>query len=111
MTRLGREHERIDATVPVRLEGGGEGKTLNISPQGLFFVTDESMAVGNSIRFTMEFTSHNLSYYLDCVGEIVRMEEVQGKRGVGVRITSSKLERQRPGGEAVPKGEEAISAG
>jgi hypothetical protein len=69
------------------------------------------MAVGNSIRFTMEFTSHNLSYYLDCVGEIVRMEEVQGKRGVGVRITTSKLERQLPGGGAPQGIEETIGAG
>ena len=110
MTRLVREHDRINATIPVHLEGGGEGRTINLSPHGLFFVTDESMTVGSKVHFTMEFMAQLASYNLDCVGEIVRIEDVNGKRGVGARITSSKLERQIPGRLPEAQGEEAIRA-
>jgi hypothetical protein len=94
MSRLVREHDRINATIPVQIEGGGEGRTLNLSPHGIFLVTDQDMRVGSSLRFTMEFTSASVSYYLDCIGEIVRIAEVEGKRGVGVSISSSRLQRR-----------------
>ena len=94
MTRLVREHDRINASIPVHIEGGGEGQTLNLSPHGLFFVTDMDMQVGNSLRFTMEFMNASISYDLDCVGEIVRIQGVNGKLGVGVSIKSSRLERR-----------------
>jgi hypothetical protein len=96
MSRRPRGSERVDARVCVKLEDGTTGETRNLSPSGVFLVTDAPMKVGSGVRFSVEFQEVGGSFYLDCVGEIVRMESVEGKTGVGVRITQSRLERRAP---------------
>lgn len=97
MSRSEREFERVAATIPVQLEGGGEGETRNLSPNGIFFVTDRDLAVGSSLRFTVEFESTPaVTFYLDCIAEVVRLERADGKVGVGARIVESRLERRTP---------------
>jgi len=97
MSRQPRESERVDARVCVKLEDGSAGETRNLSPSGIYLVTDAQMRVGSGVRFSVEFQEVGGSFHLDCVGEIVRMESVEGKTGVGVRITQSRLERRAPG--------------
>jgi len=94
MSRRPRESERVDAKVCVKLEDGSTGETRNLSPSGMFLVTDAQMRVGSAVRFSVEFQEVGGTFYLDCTGEIVRMESVEGKTGVGVRITQSRLERR-----------------
>src|SRR6185503_5288149 len=79
----------------VQIEGGIEGETLNLSPSGLFFVVDEVMQAGSSLRFTLEFDSAGGKLYMDCVGEIVRVERRDGKVGVAAKIVESRLERRK----------------
>lgn len=102
-----REFERVNAVIPVHIEGGGEGVTRNLSPQGLFFVTDREILPGNTLRFTIEFGSQAGTFHLDCVAEIVRVENAeQGKIGVGARIIESRLERRSgPSGAALDPSE------
>ena len=103
-----REFERVNAVIPVHIEGGGEGETRNLSPQGLFFVTDRDVRAGNNLRFTIEFASQAGTFHLDCVAEIVRVEDTeQGKIGVGARIIESRLERRTgPAGAKLPENKE-----
>jgi len=99
-----REFERVNAVIPVHIEGGGEGETRNLSAQGLFFVTDSKIEPGNQLRFTIEFASAAGTFHLDCVAEIVRVESQEGKIGVGARIIESRLERRTgPAGVALPQ--------
>jgi hypothetical protein len=94
MSRRPRESERVEARVCVKLEDGSTGETRNLSPSGMYLVTDTQMTVGSLVRLSVEFQEAGGNFYLDCAGEIVRMESVEGKTGVGVRITQSRLERR-----------------
>lgn len=92
-----RRFERVQAAIPVHLEGGGEALSRDLSPGGIFFVTEERMQPGNAIHFTVEFDNPSGKLSLDCAGEIVRVERAGGKLGVAVRITDSRLERRKEG--------------
>ena len=94
MTRPPRKHERVSAVVPVAMEGGAGGLTRDLSPAGVYFVTADKPRSGESVRFTLEFNNPAGKLYLDCVGEVVRVEDSGGKVGVAVRITESRLERR-----------------
>jgi hypothetical protein len=99
-----REFERVNAVIPVHIEGGGEGETRNLSAQGLFFVTDKPFETGHQLRFTIEFGSAAGTFHLDCLAEITRVDSLEGKIGVGARIIESRLERRTgPAGAALPQ--------
>ena len=94
MPQSARQFERINAAVPVQLEGGLQGQTLNLSPTGVFFVIDADVESGKSIHFTLEFDNPGGKLYLDCVAEVVRTEKADGKLGVAAKIIESRLERR-----------------
>ena len=98
-----REFDRVNATIPVQLEGGVEGETRNLSPSGLFFVVDTVMETGSSLHFTLEFDSAGGKLFMDCVGEIVRVERSEGKVGVAAKIVESRLERRNVTATAIQK--------
>ncbi len=89
-----RQHERFNASVPIVIEGVGKGETLNLSPSGIYFVTDQELGDSGPLRLTIEFDSPSGKLYLECVGEIVRVEKADGKVRVAARITDSRLERR-----------------
>ena len=93
-TRAGREYKRLDAAIPVRLEDGTTAITRDLSPAGVFFVTDKRMEAGNSIHFTIEFDNPGGKLHLDCLGEIVRVEQADGKIGIAAKILESRLQRK-----------------
>lgn len=97
MSRFERQFERTEATVKLQLEGGVKGETRNLSPGGLFFVTDEEMEPGQTLHFTLEFDDPAGKLHLDCIGEIVRVERTDGKIGIGAKIIESRLERRTVG--------------
>ena len=90
-----REFDRVNATIPVQFEGGLEGETRNLSPSGVFFVVDTEMQAGGVVHFTLEFDSAGGKLYMDCIGEIVRVERADGKVGVAAKIVESRLERRK----------------
>jgi hypothetical protein len=94
MAERSRQFERVDAVIPVRVEGGVEGTTRNLSPGGLFFVVDKEIKSGGSIHLTIEFDNPSGKFFLDCVAEIVRVEETEGKLGVAAKIVESRMERR-----------------
>ena len=104
MRGAARKHERINASIPIAIEGGTKGETINVSPSGIFFVTDAEMRPEGPFHLTLEFESPSGKLYLECVAEIVRVERGDGKMRVAARITDSRLERrsvkQRQGAHA-----------
>jgi hypothetical protein len=93
-----RQSQRVNAEVSVRLQNNASGITRDISPSGVYFVIDETVADGQPIRFTLEFEDPAGGVlHLNCSGHVVRVEESGGKRGVAVRIAESSLERRPPG--------------
>ena len=91
-----RQNDRVVAMLPVRFEDGGVGVTRNLSPGGVYFVVDESIVAGDAIRFSLEFSSGGSAadLYLECVGEVVRVESAGTKLGVAVKLSESRLERR-----------------
>jgi hypothetical protein len=101
-----RQNDRVSAMLPVHIEDGGVGVTRNLSPGGVYFVVDESIVAGQPMRFSLAFNtgdSMGADLYLECVGEVVRVEPVGEKLGIAVRLTESRLERRRmPGTNGKP---------
>lgn len=94
MPESGRQHERVKVSIPVFIDGGGQGETVNLSPAGVYFVTDRILSSTGPVRFTLEFDSPAGKLYLECAAEIVRVDKGEGKVRVAARITESRLERK-----------------
>jgi hypothetical protein len=100
MAKEPRRSQRVGASIPVRLDNSAAGVTRDISPNGVYFVIDEKLESGQTIRFTMEFDDPGGGVlHLDCIGRIVRIEENGGKAGVAVAIVESRLARREAGTE------------
>ena len=88
-----RGYERTNAKLPLKISGRSAGTTRDISPSGIYFETKLALKSGSVIRFTLEFHEPHGALSLDCTGEIVRVEKVEGKVGVATRIIESRLQR------------------
>ena len=86
-----RKEERISVALPMNL-GNTQYVTHDISPSGVYFEAEESFDVGGRINFVVEFINSVGSLKLKCHGEIVRVENHNGKKGVAVRIVESVME-------------------
>ena len=86
-----RRDERVCRSLPVKL-GDATGITLDVSARGIFFETDASFSLGNSINFTVELDAPGGMMVLKCSGKIVRIEPRDTRQGVAVKILESTLE-------------------
>jgi hypothetical protein len=87
---------RVGAAVPVRIAGSASATTRDISPTGVYFVGQADPRVGEIMRFTLEFDDPSKAsgkLLLACTGSVVRVEDLDGRSGVAVAITDSRLER------------------
>jgi PilZ domain-containing protein len=84
-----RQARRYRLALPVELEHG-TGLTRDISASGVFFKTNSSFRLGETIRFSLvlEYADPSGPLRLHCQGEIVRVERYEGTVGVAVRFTS-----------------------
>ena len=92
--RIQRAQERVPAEVPVSIDGRVVGLTRNVSPSGIFFEANDGIATGGKLRFTLTFAQATGELLLECIGEIVRVEDHDGKLGLAVTISESRLERR-----------------
>lgn len=92
-----RQAIRFPLALPVELERG-RGITRDVSVSGVYFETDQSFSLGESIRLTLvlERVYPGRPVHLQCQGQIVRVERREGKVGVAVAITSY-LRLETPG--------------
>jgi len=95
-----RQARRYRIAVPVELDHG-TGLTRDISTSGVFFETDQSCSVGTTLSFSLvlEHADPRGPMRLHCRGEVVRVEQKEGKVGVAVCFTSYRFdlhEQSRP---------------
>jgi hypothetical protein len=85
---------RIEAAVPVELEKGS-GVTTNFSQAGVYFVSDQTFALGDCIPFTLllDEPSSRQELRMECYGCVVRVEAHGAKVGTAVTIDSFWLTR------------------
>jgi hypothetical protein len=84
-----RREPRHTGRLPVELESG-KGLTRDFSGSGIFFETEKSFSLGQSIEFTLvlEYIDPGHPVRLKCRGKIVRVEEKGQKIGVAASIQS-----------------------
>ncbi|MDP2195157.1 MAG: PilZ domain-containing protein [Rhodocyclaceae bacterium] len=86
-----RADARQQVELPVSLEEGSMGSTCDVSASGVFFEIDSSLAVGSQISFEIEMHSAIGPMTMKCVGLVVRTEQKDGRTGVAVKMTDSRL--------------------
>jgi PilZ domain len=88
-----RQARRYRVAIPVELEHG-TGLTRDISASGVFFETDLSCRLGTTLSFSvvLEHADPGGPWRLHCQGEVVRVEQRDGKVGVAVCFTSYRFD-------------------
>lgn len=82
-----RSSQRIQVEVPVHV-GQEETVTRDVSWSGIYFFTEQIFAVGGDLSFSLDLT-HALpgkTLTLGCQGEVIRVEQHDGKIGIAARI-------------------------
>ena len=89
----GRQEERFDTTLAVRLEEGG-GIARNVSASGIYFITDVALEVGARVKLALDFQNFpGGPIQVNCVARIVRVEAQGARNGVGAAIQSFDFHR------------------
>jgi hypothetical protein len=87
-----RRAQRFWVELPVEWEHE-TGITRDISDGGVFFVTQRSCSPGDPIEFTLVFEHLDPDHpvRLQCRGQVVRVEQDDGKTGVAVAIAGYRV--------------------
>jgi len=89
----GRQEERFDTTLALKMERG-EAVTRNVSANGIYFVTDLALETGATLTFALDFQNFpGGPVQVNCIARIVRIEEHGGRKGVGAAIHSFEFQR------------------
>jgi hypothetical protein len=86
-----RREDRVPVTLAVNI-ANTECVTRDVSASGVFLESNASFVAGDRIDFAIEFDSPGGKLMLKCNGEIVRVEDRNGKMGVAVKIVESVME-------------------
>lgn len=86
-----RKEERVRAAWRLDLGNNASATTRDVSASGLFFESEGAYTPGGAIRFAIEIETPGGKMVLSCCGEIVRVEPLQTRLGVAVRILDSML--------------------
>lgn len=85
----GRKEERFETELELRLAGGGGAVARNVSPSGIFFVTDAVLEQGQPVEFSLEFQDFPSGpIEVNCSARVVRVVEQGASRGIGASIDS-----------------------
>lgn len=88
-----RRATRFKGKLPIELEQG-MGLTRDFNALGVFFETDQSLAVGETVKFVipLEYSDWGHPFRMRCQGEVLRVEPSGEKVGVAVAIRSYSFE-------------------
>jgi hypothetical protein len=86
-----RKEDRVAVSLQVSMKESSYVAN-NISPSGIYFEVGDTFNVGEMVDFTVDLSTHSGDAILKCNGEIVRVEDQNGKIGVAVKILKSKME-------------------
>lgn len=67
---------------------GVEGITHNVSATGFYILQDQPCAVGSRIDFWVDLDTPGARLKLCCEGEVVRVDRVDNRFGIGIKILS-----------------------
>ena len=79
-----RRTERYRLAVPFHFQERGTGVTRDISTSGVFFETDQAHSIGDRILLSVDFGDATVQ----CEGRVVRVDQLEGKFGIAVELTS-----------------------
>lgn len=78
---------RINSELPTSVSGV-KGVTRDVSSSGLYIVQSSQHEIGSHVDFWVDLDTPGGKLKLCCEGKVVRVEEVDGKFGIGVKILS-----------------------
>lgn len=83
-----RSNNRFGIALPVRLDDGGEGETLDLSETGILFeiAAQAQPLVGATIGLTLRYSLDGIDYQTRCDADVVRVERVGDKVNVAARL-------------------------
>jgi hypothetical protein len=82
--------ERVD--LPLQLGDGQAGIARDISASGIFIETDSDQRMGSLVDVEIELDTPGGPMKLKAKGRIVRIESEGERKGVAVKLVTSKLE-------------------
>ena len=83
-----RRAQRYRLAVPVRLQNGSTGITRDISTSGIFFETEHGHTIGDTVQLSVQLGEASIQ----CEGRVVRLEQLEGKFGIAVDLTSYRFD-------------------
>jgi hypothetical protein len=88
-----RKSKRFPGTIPVVLKQG-TGLTRDYSTDGVYFVTDQTISLGEQLELVMllDHQSMGVGVRLRCRGDVVRIEKNEDTTGVAVAISNHLFE-------------------
>lgn len=88
-----RKSVRFNGEIPIELKQG-TGMTRNCSADGIYFVTDQSVSVGERLELIMLLDHIGLGHTvrLRCTGEVLRLKPEAELNGVAFAFTSQVLD-------------------
>jgi len=83
-----RRAQRYRLAAPVGLQDGSTGMTRDISTEGIYFETERGHSIGDTVNLSVELGEASIQ----CEGRVVRLEQVEGKFGIAVDLTSYRFD-------------------
>ena len=83
-----RRAERYRLEAPVALQDGSTGITRDISTEGIYFETERGYSIGETVNLSVRLGEASIQ----CEGRVVRLEQVEGKFGIAVDLTSYRFD-------------------
>jgi hypothetical protein len=89
-----RKAERYQGEIPLEVKQG-MGCTRNFSTSGLYFVTDQTLSIGEQLEVVMllEHTGLGPGYLLRYQGEVLRVEPQDKQFGIAFAINSNTFDQ------------------
>jgi hypothetical protein len=84
----GRAAERFATQLPIEM-GRIPGLTRDISATGIYFETEAVQLPGSLVRLVVEITVRGEKLKLNCDGEVVRVDQKEGKLGIAAKLKKS----------------------
>lgn len=83
-----RAADRFASELPLHIKGV-DGLTKNVSATGVYFETTAQPEPGSRVNFVVEVVINGQNVNMVCAGQVVRVDHIDGKVGVAVKLTSS----------------------
>lgn len=79
------------------------GFVRDISPRGIFFYSDFSVAVGEALVFIVEYTNGEKKTRLELSGKAIRVEQGASKEAIGIAVAFDSVHDEVPRAPLPPK--------